>query len=57
MILARRGPSADGDGEPAVSKEEVTRGATSNERRSTGAGMGRGGAWAALMLKRRGARG
>jgi hypothetical protein len=44
----------DGDGKPMVSKGEATRGATLDERRSTGAARGRGGTRAASMLKHRG---
>jgi hypothetical protein len=44
----------DGDGETAVSKGEVTRNATLDERWSMGATRGRGGARATLMPKHRG---
>jgi hypothetical protein len=44
----------DGEGKPMVSKGEATRGATLDERRSTGAARGRGGTRAASMLKHRG---
>jgi hypothetical protein len=47
----------DGDGEPAVSKEEATRGAASDKRGSTEAARGRGGTWVASTLRHRGERG
>jgi hypothetical protein len=53
MISMRRGPSVDGNDESRVSKEEVTCGAASDERRSTRAARGRGGAQAASMLRHR----
>jgi hypothetical protein len=46
----------DGDGKPMVNKGEATRGATLDERRSTGAARGRGGAQAASTWKHRGER-
>jgi hypothetical protein len=59
VILARRGSSTDGDGEPAVSKGEATRDVALDERRNMGAARGRGGwgARVASMLKQRGERG
>jgi hypothetical protein len=57
VIPAQRGPSMDGDGEPAVSKGEETHDAALDERRSMGAARGRGGARAASMPKHRGERG
>jgi hypothetical protein len=52
-----RGLSVDGDSEPVVSKEEVTRNAASNERGSMEVPRGRGGTRAASMPRRRGERG
>jgi hypothetical protein len=47
----------DGDDESAVSKEEATRDVASDERGSTGAVRGRGGARAASTPRCRGERG
>jgi hypothetical protein len=49
-------PLMDGNGEPTVSKGEVTCNAALDERRSTGAARGRGGAQAASTWKHRGER-